>query len=227
MYRVLIYLMGGTISFCDPKESPSKSSTASGGPCFVLFGSFNRKDDLFFNEDDFRHNLIRNRSMNVLEIYKVVEVLGKGSMGSVSIARKRAEKVGGSARTSKFKNRLLLPDSYHGKYLSDSYHCSNKYFAPTEVFDLSERTNQTDGSESSSGYDSNSFRNSTYSKVLRVKKKASVDQHMYALKTINADLVGDRQIFDEMLNEIGILRNLDHPNIVRVSSFLFLLYVCL
>ena len=211
--------MGSIISFCDPEVPPPLSEDDGKFFCFALFCGFKQRDDFLSTEDVFRHNLIRKRNINALEIYRVVDVLGKGSIGSVSVVKKRAEKVGGSARTSKFKNQLILPDSYHGKYLSDSYHHNNKYFAPsTESFGLSERTNKTDVSESSNtekSIDSNSFRSNQNFTVMRVKKRTSFDQHMYALKTVNADLVGDKEIFNEMLNEIEILRNLDHPNIVR------------
>lgn len=123
-----------------------------------------------------------------------------------------------SARTSKFKNALKLPDSYHGVYGSDSYHLNSKLFSTqlgkgedskTSVsFGESDRT---DSSMSSSFSFDNARTN-----VFKVKRKRSVDQHTYALKTIHSNLVGCSEIFQEMRNEISILRALDHPNIVRV-----------
>ena len=201
--------MGATISFCDPNGNSSVVKD-----CFLFFGHV-KKNDSFLAEDDFRHNLIRRRRQNVLDIYSVVSVLGKGSMGSVTVVRKRKEKIGGSARTSKFQNKLILPDSYHGLYLSDSHHCQSSYFSSdiggssesitSRTIDevvFSERTNLTDSESVESEAGSRSSQKSS-------------NQNLYALKTINAKLVGDKEIFQEMLNEIEILRHLDHPNIVR------------
>jgi len=72
-------------------------------------------------------------------------------------------------------------------------------------------SDRTDSSMSSSFSFDNARTN-----VFKVKRKRSVDQHTYALKTIHSNLVGCSEIFQEMRNEISILRALDHPNIVRV-----------
>lgn len=94
---------------------------------------------------------------NVYEFYDQVRVIGEGSMGSISMVRKKANMVGGSA----YK---------HGKF-------GRGEKAPEDV-------------------------------VAQTMKK------VYALKSILLTKVSD-DMMDELRNEIAVLQNLDHPNIVK------------
>lgn len=55
-------------------------------------------------------NMLRHRNKDVFKKYKVVQVLGNGSMGFVAKAKVRSEKVGGSA----FRTQGLIVKKQRG-----------------------------------------------------------------------------------------------------------------
>lgn len=175
-----------------------------------------------------------------LKYYDVLKVLGDGSMGSVSMVKKRRSAVGGSARKS-FVDRnkrdkavemfpcfsLCFPGSKERKR-EDSFITLD----PSQVDTIS---GVTGGSGSSGRVSSVSFADGDDnvdqpaqprrgSKLLR--KSSSMISYgsevsvVYALKSIILDRIMDSTFRKELLNEIDVLRSIDHPNIVKaVETF--------
>jgi len=124
----------------------------------------------------------------VYEYYEIVELLGKGSMGSVAMVRKVKDAIGGSARP-------------HGRKSSSHRHAHFFAFG-TKPRESEQSTVHSEDPEdrplSQHNVPSDRFYEVTY-----------------ALKTIHLDRVSDPAMIQELRNEIEILKALDHPNIVR------------
>lgn len=106
--------------------------------------------------------MLRERNDKVLDKYEIVERLGQGSMGSVSMVRVKEEARGGSAYTHKRKG----------------------------LFGIGATTVKAQRGE---------------------KREVKVD---YALKTIMVSRISP-EFVDELKNEINLLKQMDHPNIVK------------
>lgn len=116
-------------------------------------------------------NMVRFRHEDILSKYILVRKIGEGSIGSISQAKVRPDKIGGSALKS-----------HHGGIRG--------------CFGLCYKSTDTTLSHSSAKRNSEVF---------------------YAVKTIMVNRIKPEYI-EELRNEIDILRTLDHPNIVKVSS---------
>ena len=121
-------------------------------------------------------NMVRFRDDDILNKYIIVRKIGEGSIGAISQAKVRPDKIGGSALRSHKGGGML------------------------GCFGLLCKSRNTslagDASESTGKRNSEVF---------------------YAVKTIMVNRIKPEHI-EELRNEIDILRTLDHPNIVKVSS---------
>lgn len=173
-------------------------------------------------------NLMREqKERDPLYYYEILEILGVGSMGSVSRVKKRDHVVGGSARkevvdslrkASKNSACVKIPligsivDFYSQRSFSNSQRSWESFNSPNQnampqssfrslVASLSGRSNILETfDESGSG----------------AKRKTHGQYEMiYALKSIHLNRVTDETFLDELRNEIEILKTLDHPHIVR------------
>ena len=152
--------------------------------------------------------------------YETIQVLGVGSMGSVTKVKKRENVIGGSARQD-YVNSIhgvegfcfSLPIIGHllrhctGKDLGQ--HVKRDLFveAPSSVNSERDISASSPSSSSSNG---RSLLRSPSSTLSYAKKDL-----YFALKTIHFDRVTDQQLVLELQNEIDILKSMDHPNIVR------------
>ena len=164
-------------------------------------------------------NLLRtHRKRDPMKIYEVIEMLGEGSMGSVARVRKKEEAVGGSARP-KFVQK-------HGNQNC----CFNLFsFLPTfrlqnDLIVMSSSTAAMDSdslNDSESNVKSNSSSSKPSNRKTFIRKQSSLitygskKETAYALKSIHLDRCSSLELRDELKNEIEILKNLDHANIVR------------
>ena len=151
--------------------------------------------------------------------YQVTVNLGTGSMGDVKLVKKRADKVGGSARRDiqeavKRQKReeqcLNLPvignlfqfcidgDLKDGVVNASSHHSFSSFLSGTEDSTVSTERSFED-----------SLLNGTSSAT------RGESEIIYAMKSIHLDQVMREEFIDELRNEIAILKDLDHPNIVR------------
>ena len=157
--------------------------------------------------------------------YETIQVLGVGSMGSVTKVKKRENVIGGSARQS-YVNSVHGIEGFCfslpiiGHLLR---HCTGKDLGHRVKRDLfvtspssvnSERDISSASSPSSSSSSSSSNGRSLLRSPSSTLSYAKKDLY-FALKTIHFDRVTDQQLVLELQNEIDILKSMDHPNIVR------------
>lgn len=172
-----------------------------------------------------RSGLTREQTnRNPFFFYEVTKMLGSGSMGDVILVRKKADRVGGSARKDiqeavrrqqRAKECLELPlVGNMFQYCIDGDLKVNK--RGFDAANSSHHTYSTESTAKSSG-DASSFNGSLISSA------ASSDSDIiYALKSIHLDQFTNQEFIDELRNEIAILKDLDHPNIVRaIETFEF------
>lgn len=166
-----------------------------------------------FHTKELRENLMREHvDRDPLFYYEVVSVLGVGSMGSVAKVRKRDSVVGGSARASlqkHFRKEKRRQQCFDIPCLGSMFQaCFGAWGTHDSV-----RSSSVDDSDGNSS-------------ILR--KRTSIvedynDGHgetsgygqIYAMKSIHLSRVTDPTFVQELMNEIQILRTLDHPHIVR------------
>eukprot|EP00934_Nitzschia_sp_Nitz4_P009132 Nitzschia sp. Nitz4//scaffold133_size116822//53772//55998//NITZ4_003806-RA/size116822-snap-gene-0.3-mRNA-1//1//CDS//3329535393//9122//frame0 len=175
-----------------------------------------------------------------LRLYEVVKVLGDGSMGSVSKVQKRFNAVGGSAR-KEFVNREKLHNFCFGIFDNCVLFCPPKkdglVVDPTSSDDPSGdaatavAVNIDKEKETSVRFnlpESHHQRDRPLDAKIKQRKYASAKSSSlikydhkdvyYALKSIHLDRCKDSVYRQELLNEIGILQRLDHPNIVKAME---------
>lgn len=158
--------------------------------------------------------------------YNIDRIVGVGSMGSVAVVTKREEAVGGSSRQNIvesfrrhqkqeqcFRTPILGPffrfcvedigigriksHSSHAKTDSDSSSISflsSLTASKRDLFTLSERSAVSECEDSS---------------------QRSRGEMKYAMKSIHLNRITDDTFVEELQNEIMILKQLDHPHIVR------------
>eukprot|EP00977_Amphora_coffeiformis_P005629 scaffold1182_cov165-Amphora_coffeaeformis.AAC.5 len=207
-------------------------------------------------------NLMRSQqSRDPMLIYEVMEIMGEGSMGSVSRVRKRIEAVGGSARAAFVQKHggaggrvkccfgwldfLKLPSQ---KNLMDSSRTDDT----TTTSDASGKRTRSRSTTTTAKNNRKMYRQQSSLVTYDVHKEA-----FYALKSIHLDRCSNKEYIDELKvlltdhspppttkwfflgtrviycyryetlvqteqNEVAILRNIDHPNIVRaIETFDF------
>lgn len=157
-----------------------------------------------------------------LSYYETIQVLGAGSMGSVTKVKKRENVIGGSARQDYVHSVhgvegfcFSLPIIGHllrhctGKDLGQRVKRDLFVASPSSVTSERDIATGTSSPSSSSG-NARSLLRSPSSTLSYAKKDL-----YFALKTIHFDRVTDEQLVEELQNEIDILKSMDHPNIVR------------
>lgn len=138
-------------------------------------------------EDSKSIDLIRWRNANVWDYYKEVRRIGEGSIGVVSLVRRKRGTEGGSAYNSQRVKGNIVSVGCRGLF-----GCLLPKRTPPGI----EKTSDVNGGQSRRGTPS------------------SCHSEEYALKSIQLGLV-ERKYLDELRNEINVLRSLDHPNIVK------------
>ena len=206
------------------KNSPS--TTTSGKSSF--------DDDSLTNDDSsmngtgpryskLRSNLTRDQmDRNPYYFYEVTQVLGSGGMGEVRLVKKRTDKVGGSARRDiqeaikrqrRERKCLNLPiiGSVFQLCLDGDLKDSRRRGLSFGGFLGSKRNNALEVSASAS-FDDSSLSNNCSSDS---SGRTSSREILYAMKTIRLNRIKMEGCVDELRNEIAIMRDLDHPHIVR------------
>lgn len=133
------------------------------------------------------NHMIRQRQANVWDYYKEVRTLGEGSIGAVTLVKRRKGTEGGSAYNSdRTKSNNVVSVGCRG-----IFGCLLPKRSPKGIEEKS-----------------SSFRHS------RHRYPSSAHSEEYALKSIQLRLV-EKKYLEELRNEINVLRSLDHPNIVK------------
>ena len=141
-----------------------------------------------------------------LRFYEVIKVIGEGSIGSVSKVQKRSSALGGSARSD-----FVLTE----RRLKCCFGFRLPFFTgKRDAFDESandiDKNTTTENSTATTRKKKYETKKSTSSMISYGHKEL-----IFALKTIHLDKVRNPSLKLEMMNEIAILQNLDHPNIVK------------
>lgn len=171
-----------------------------------------------------RSSLTREqRNRDPFYFYQVTKFLGSGSMGDVKLVKKRADKIGGSARRD--MQQAVKRQQREQKCLE--LPVIGNLFQLCIDGDLKDGSTSDPNSsrhtlssllslgmdDSSAGGGSRSFEDS----LLNIKGKPSSQKNemIFAMKSLLLDRVARKEFIAELRNEIAILKDLDHPNIVR------------
>eukprot|EP00578_Thalassiosira_sp_NH16_P021397 CAMPEP_0181101490 /NCGR_PEP_ID=MMETSP1071-20121207/13782_1 /TAXON_ID=35127 /ORGANISM="Thalassiosira sp., Strain NH16" /LENGTH=548 /DNA_ID=CAMNT_0023184345 /DNA_START=50 /DNA_END=1696 /DNA_ORIENTATION=+ len=133
------------------------------------------------------NHMIRQRNADVFDYYKEVRTLGEGSIGAVSLVRRKKGTEGGSAYNSLRGKENMVNIGCMG-----FFGCLLPKRKPPRIEKASDRSPRPS----------------------RRPSQSSAHSEEYALKSIQLRLV-QRKYLDELRNEIVVLRSLDHPNIVK------------
>lgn len=160
--------------------------------------------------------------------YQVTRNLGSGSMGDVKLVKKRADKIGGSARRD-------IQEAVKRQKREEE--CLNipvvgNLFQFCLDGDLRDDKSETPASSRHSfvsllggGKDDitvSTARSFEDSLLRKSSSGESTKEIVYAMKSILLSQIGQEDFIDELRNEIAILKDLDHPNIVRaIETFEF------
>jgi serine/threonine protein kinase len=142
---------------------------------------------------------------DVYEKYEVLSVIGAGSMGAVAKVRIKPAKVGGSAFVKK-KRAGIFGFGLLGR--------------KTKSVPIASRQKAHDRISQSQTHLNASGSSLQESAAAEPPDADCQSQHVYALKSILLDRVSDLFI-DELRNEVSILKNMDHPNIVKAYELYF------
>ena len=159
--------------------------------------------------------MLHTCAFNLNSYYETIQVLGAGSMGSVTKVKKRESVIGGSARQD-YVNQIhgiegfcfSLPIIGHMLRSCTGRDLGQRVKRDLFVTSPSSVDSERDISASSTSGRSRSFHRSPSSTISYARKEL-----YFALKTIHLDRVTDQQLVEELQNEIDILRSMDHPNI--------------
>jgi len=175
-----------------------------------------------------RSSLTREQTnRDPLYFYQVTRNLGSGSMGDVKLVKKRADKIGGSARRDiqeavrrqkREKECLNIPVVGNiFQFCIDGDLKDDK--SEPESSSRHSFVSLLGGKEDITVSTARSFEDSLLQKS---SSGESNNEITYAMKSILLSEVGQKEFIDELRNEIAILKDLDHPNIVRaIETFEF------
>ncbi len=224
-----------------PSPLDSHRSEAEGGDCDCLSPNSGSQNSSRRASTPFLgSNMMRQRiNRNPYDYYKTIRVLGTGSMGTVSYVLKRKEVVGGSARRHNVSLRSQMREHGLNEFMiqmaevpvlgelvqkfSGFQRCSgeNQTSAHDGVELMGSSSHSTRSEKSSMpptpnasthSYNRSRFLDcSTHS----INSNSSTYEVRYALKSIHLSRVSNDDYVNELKNEIEILKNLDHPHIVR------------
>eukprot|EP00934_Nitzschia_sp_Nitz4_P000490 Nitzschia sp. Nitz4//scaffold133_size116822//66538//68818//NITZ4_003809-RA/size116822-snap-gene-0.5-mRNA-1//1//CDS//3329535402//490//frame0 len=169
-----------------------------------------------------RSNLTRElNNRDPFFYYELVETLGIGSMGAVVRVRKRGETVGGSARKEMqeaVRRQKRNQDCFQIPFIGGLFRLcldgelklkgsssKNAMLAPAKSSSMESPSNDSLEDTSLSGAGS----------IRTTGSQPSEYANTYAMKSIHLNRITDQSFLTELRNEIGILRKLDHPHIVR------------
>ena len=156
--------------------------------------------------------------------YEVMSVVGVGSMGSVAIVRKREDALGGSARQSivdSFRREDKREKCFRMPIVGPFFR-----FCVEDVGISRHSRTSRHGSDNSDSSGTILSSLTTSKRDLFTASERSVlseeeseirkgNRNLYAMKSIHLNRITDETFIQELKNEITILRQLDHPHIVR------------
>ena len=201
------------------------------------------KSELILLSPHFGTNLMTDneKERDPLFYYEVQRVIGTGSMGSVSLVKKRKQTVGGSAR--KVVRDTIQKQKRHQQCFQLPFGIGGLFRAcldaelrvPHNDEDADEKkeqeaqkdnviiTTSTEWMDSSKGSSLGSTSTASVYEGEEERRRSSTrssrsrngGDYLYAMKSIHLNRILDTTFVKELKNEITILKTLDHPQIVR------------
>ena len=157
---------------------------------------------------DLRGNLTRqHRNRDPFTVYDTVRMLGEGSMGSVSLVRKK--NIGGSARYNA-QARAAVEEKYQNCFALPLIGGLMRWILQHKAAADMERAAWEPVAAPAGDISGSTTITSSFS------LDTSSSQLIYAMKSIHYNLIKDQIFVDELRNEIAVLKTLDHAHIVRV-----------
>ena len=135
------------------------------------------------------NHMIRQRNANVFDYYKEVRRIGEGSIGYISLVKRKRGTEGGSTYNGS-QPKLNNNTNVVALGCRGFFSCLLPKRSPPSI-----------------------EKKKSFSRR-RARTPSSCHTEEYALKSIQLRLV-ERKYLDELRNEINVLRTLDHPNIVK------------
>jgi serine/threonine protein kinase len=160
--------------------------------------------------------------------YEICNIVGVGSMGSVAVVSKREEAIGGSSRkeiVETFRRHQRQERCFHTPLLGPLFRFC------IEDIGICGKKKKTIHTKSDSESSSISFissltaskrdlftasERSAVSSIEDEESHRSIHEMKYAMKSIHLNRITDETFINELQNEIEILKQLDHPHIVRL-----------
>lgn len=192
------------------------------------------------NSTTIQDNIVRVQTFNhVSDKYDVIEMIGKGSMGAIYKVRIKPNKLGGSAfypnvpvsttttstttvnHTTTMNNtkKLSFTSRFKGRLSKGIRHSKMMSLPATTSTSTTTTTTGTNNSSTTSSSCTNTVPPPPH------YDDDVMNRHVYALKTIRLDSINDmvdddmiKTFLDEMINEMNILRSMDHPNIIKAHE---------
>jgi serine/threonine protein kinase len=213
-----------------PKITPKKCREQS--PPESPGGTRREDNSPRFSSAKLRSNLMREQiDRDPLFFYETVKTLGVGSMGSVARVKRRTNVIGGSARKDiqdavrrqkKEKSCLEIPligGLFRFCFDGKLKHSTSRN-ALTDSISHSLSSTSAIGLPCApcleySGKSEDHISNVTGSTRSYDSTTKSSQEILYAMKSIHLNRVTDTAFVTELKNEISILKELDHPHIVR------------
>ena len=163
--------------------------------------------------------------------YEICNIVGVGSMGSVAVVSKREEAIGGSSRkeiVESFRRHQKQEQCFRTPVLGPLFRFCMEDIGICGKKKKKSHAIKTDSESSSisfisslTGSKRDLFTASERSAVSSIEDEGShrsIQEMKYAMKSIHLNRITDETFIDELQNEIEILKQLDHPHIVRLSE---------
>jgi serine/threonine protein kinase len=159
-----------------------------------------------------RENLTRvHKDRDPFNVFSTVKILGKGSMGNVSLVRRRT--IGGSARYNAAA-RAAVQEKYDNCFQMPVIGGCFQFFLQGKAQAEMEKASM----QPLNGRSALIVMDKTESSSMEATSLADGTQPIYAMKSIHYNLIKDKVFVDELLNEVAVLKALDHPHIVRIQE---------
>jgi serine/threonine protein kinase len=152
--------------------------------------------------------------------YEVLNVVGVGSMGSVATVRKRDKVMGGSARkdiVDTFHRQDKQKECFSMPLLGGLFRFCIEDVGIGKSGSFRSRKSSSSDQSTDADVSSHSFRSSKRNLFTESERSSTSGkyQETYAMKSIHLNRITDQVFVEELKNEIEILKQLDHPHIVR------------
>jgi serine/threonine protein kinase len=147
-----------------------------------------------------------------MDYYEVISILGEGSMGSVSKVKRRTDTLGGSSRLDYVQREAQKKIDA----LREENYCA--FILQRLMFPLQDCWHKHVDKKRPSILTSQ--HSSALERMTSNMSSSSASRHrtVYALKSIHLGQSSDPGLMLEMENEINLLQQMDHPNIVKAME---------